>query len=429
MFFHPGEECPLVCKKDLILVPASGFRPLHHLLASPQCVPWAPNGPNLGLSDPDVETFFQLAHLIRHDDPDMATIEENKRMPKHLLMERVGPKFQFVSAVFGPQHLGFPTNRQRLHGTFINLESLVWLGPSEDKDIQQDFEQLFFRKIMLDGDCFAGMDNLQNQWKQTRVLCHRRGSYPQSEEALDLRSILPCAQRDAYDKYRMQFALHEHCGFLHGGLVGDLSSSESRLRSSPLIPTMQKSSVIASMSASPPGSSTTGGYMYTMNELRLAHGWPSIAIGRSRVYQDCVPLDFEKASLNVQHELLGNGLHLGSLSAWLWYVQSNLIRRDVLQQMPPPMMSAAASSPRSVTCIDLSGDTTQDQAEADKLDHDETDDPWAEMVNGVPSNGLWIAEPTDEPEDEAMDEAAPSRGASSNDVSDAQSQPDESWGQ
>ena len=74
--FHPGEECPLVCKKDLILVPSSGFRPLHHLLASPQCVPWAPNGANLGLSDPDVETFFQLAHQIRHEDPDMATIEE-----------------------------------------------------------------------------------------------------------------------------------------------------------------------------------------------------------------------------------------------------------------------------------------------------------------------------------------------------------------
>ena len=59
-----------------------------------------------------------------------------------------------VHVTIGPRLLGWPANRDRELSAGLSLQELVWLGPSSQDEIQQEFESLFGRSCCLTGRVF-----------------------------------------------------------------------------------------------------------------------------------------------------------------------------------------------------------------------------------------------------------------------------------
>ena len=101
--------------------------------------------------------------------------------------------------------------------------------------------------------------------------------------------------------------------------------------------TLAKSSTPVSLTAPPGRSAQQDGHYFTTNEVGFSQGWPSIDFGSNRDYMECMGFDFTKLSLTQQACLSGNGMHMASISAWLLYVYSNVVRKDVLQRIELPL--------------------------------------------------------------------------------------------
>ena len=58
----------------------------------------------------------------------------------------------------GPQMIGEPHLRSRLHAYGLNLHTCIWTGPSTSEAAQQDFNERFDRGIAMTGDAFMLLD-------------------------------------------------------------------------------------------------------------------------------------------------------------------------------------------------------------------------------------------------------------------------------
>ena len=54
----------------------------------------------------------------------------------------------------GPEMLGEPVSRLRIHGAGIALKHMVWTGPSDSEEVARDFHRLFGRSLELNGDVY-----------------------------------------------------------------------------------------------------------------------------------------------------------------------------------------------------------------------------------------------------------------------------------
>eukprot|EP00969_Alexandrium_andersonii_P369750 15475828-Alexandrium_andersonii.AAC.1 len=54
----------------------------------------------------------------------------------------------------GPELMGQPVSRFRLHGAGLAHQHMVWLGPDSDGEISRDFHNVFGRSCELDGDVY-----------------------------------------------------------------------------------------------------------------------------------------------------------------------------------------------------------------------------------------------------------------------------------
>jgi hypothetical protein len=150
--------------------------------------------------------------------------------------------------------------------------------------------------------------------------------------------LLTPSETEHYDGYVVLRDSGAKVGYLSGAYCSDISQNPvKRNRSGPLMPTLAKSTVVVNMSSPENSSRQIGGHIYTTNELSFSQGWPAIAYPGNKKYQSCVGANTSSLSWSAQQDLLGNGMVLPALGAWLLYVSGNVVRRDVLQQLAPTL--------------------------------------------------------------------------------------------
>ena len=82
------------------------------------------------------------------------------------------------------------------------------------------------------------------------------------------------------------------------------------------------------------------GYIYTDQELAFSQGWPTLVFEEDNTntkMRAAMGFDFDSIPAASRKTLLGNAMHLGSLSAFLLYVFAHVIRRDTVLEFLPDL--------------------------------------------------------------------------------------------
>ena len=112
--------------------------------AGPPCIAWSSQGSHLGAADPATECFQAYAVKMNDSSHDLVTMENVTNMPVQnfrQFMHRM--KWQMVSVTISLRS-SWGVSRYRRYQTAVNLETLVWLGPSRESEQQTLFDELFF---------------------------------------------------------------------------------------------------------------------------------------------------------------------------------------------------------------------------------------------------------------------------------------------
>eukprot|EP00971_Amphidinium_carterae_P352843 6492749-Amphidinium_carterae.7 len=82
---------------------------------------------------------------------DLVFLECTPRFPaEEKFKSLLGDTCYIVTMTFGPEDLGWPHKRQRIHAAVWKKSAWDWCGPDQ-KDLEEDFKQKFFRGMRLEG--------------------------------------------------------------------------------------------------------------------------------------------------------------------------------------------------------------------------------------------------------------------------------------
>ena len=126
-------------------------------------------------------------------------------------------------------------------------------------------------------------------------------------------------------------------GDLSAPFLCDLSQdggTPTRGRSGPWVPTLARSSIICSCSKRVCGQDH---HILTPNEIEFSQGWPTIP-SSSPARRALLTKKFLTLSIHQRSHLVGNGVHLTPMTAWLLYVKSHLLLRESVKLIVPPSL-------------------------------------------------------------------------------------------
>ena len=123
----------------------------------------------------------------------------------------------------------------------------------------------------------------------------------------------------------------DRCGAVGGSFLADMSQNPGKRPRycGPWLPTLIQNSNTYVLSGPAPGKLTAG-------EINFAQGWPLEGLSSTECLA-CVPERVKSLSFSKRQRLLGNGVHLMAIGAWMLYIKAHCLRVDVLSQMAPPM--------------------------------------------------------------------------------------------
>jgi hypothetical protein len=203
---HPGKECRIhsfganyfddladATFDDLSSDSFPNFPPVTHCIGGAECIGWTQYGAELGPADPSMETCSLFLNEAAEVNYDMTTLENSEKFPIAIFKDKMQSRAVVVHANVRAEEAGagFPIVRGRLMATALSLSTLVWVGPSLDDPVavQKDFEKAFGLKIMLDCNCFVGIDTDLASEEFQRGICKRRGVFPRDSEKLSVRQL------------------------------------------------------------------------------------------------------------------------------------------------------------------------------------------------------------------------------------------------
>lgn len=218
---------------------------------------------------------------------------------------------------FGIEDLGWPCQRCRFLGWSIKDSKLVWIGPKSSADILTAFRALFASQRQLECDVFCGTDSEECRYALYEGLGRNRGIYfrPGVKVGdLDMEKLLPPSTLKHYREGLVDF---DKAAGMGGSYCRDLSQTSHFKRDGPVLPTLQKSTMMFCYNKS---------LMFTDNELEFSQGWPCLP--QSEKFAGCVHHRIEKFPMSSRRNLRGNGMHLACIATWLQYCFANTVRRQ-----------------------------------------------------------------------------------------------------
>ena len=232
--------------------------------------------------------------------------------------------FQVVWVKVCGTHLGFPSKRERRLSFNANHLRLRWIGPTEQKDIQADFDNLFHRAIMLPGDvyCAAPADSVIGMYGQK--MKQRFANLPHDQNVNVqgrgmLASVLTPGQLQRIKAYEDEYQ-SEH---------GHPPGQDSHL----IVDSMQWPHMPGDTSGTLFPSQLKHGLYYSFTARRLilgleymfANGW-NVFEPEGATFSSVLTPMLRKLSENQIKQLSGNGMMLPAIGAWFLYVCMNTVR-------------------------------------------------------------------------------------------------------
>ena len=326
---HPGKACPVNAPVEDL---PSAESPVRTLVAGTMCTPWSAFGSRSGAAHPANHSHYVWAEDAKQSDFHLVTLENSEYFPVDEFRAHMQPNYLTVHTAICPSLLGWPIRRMRMFATSINLKHLVWLGPIGDKEIVDDFWSLFRAHVEVEADVFSFVDSDANRRAALQALAASRGIFGGYQQSRD---VFPPDAKRRLDSYYAQRSQNEGLG---GCCVADISQNPAkRTRLGPWFPSFARGTVSCSLIAVPKDDELFP-YMFTRREVALAHGWLAIkntADGDALPYSETMPSVFETISPQQYSLLIGNGMHLHTMTAWLCYVVSHCVPRYSLESWSP----------------------------------------------------------------------------------------------
>lgn len=320
--------CPTQAPVDNTL-PAE-LQPLRSVIAGTMCTPWTSLGSMSGPAHPANESHIIWAEHARQEAADIVSLENSEFFPVDDYRKTMMPNHQVVNIVVCPTMLGWPVRRVRLLASAINLKRMVWVGPTEEQAVSDDFLNTFGSHVEVEADAFSFIDEVSNRTAFLKSLAASRGIFGD----FMVKDILP---PDAFRRLQSGLESYRHHIGLGGSCAVDLSQNpRKRKRMGPWFPSFARSTMSASYTALSEDDNMFP-YLFTPREIAQVHGWPALKkiAGEAAPFHDLMPSIFDELTPSQYGNLIGNGMHLHVMGAWLTYVKSQCVPRFLLESWSP----------------------------------------------------------------------------------------------
>ena len=327
---HPNSQC-LISSRGLDDTEDIGRPPITESWGSCMCTPWCSMGDGLGLehgATPAYSAWVTEAATLLYD---MTWLENSPNFPIDIFEAKFGGRAHVLTLTFGPEHLGWPVHRRRLLAVALSRETLVWIGPRTEDELAHHFASFFLSAVTTEADIFLGTDSAENHRLLRRHMSKNRGAWPRPGQELRVEDLMPKGVQNNFVAMQQRMREEDRCGAIGGAFLADISQnpSERPRYCGPWLPTIIQNSNTYVLSGPAPGKLTAG-------EINFAQGWPLEGLSSTECLA-CVPGRVKSLSFSKRQHLLGNGVHLMAIGAWMLYIKAHCLRVDVLSQMAPPM--------------------------------------------------------------------------------------------
>ena len=234
---------------------------------------------------------------------------------------------EIVMVKTGPEKQGWPITRPRSFTFGINKKRWVWVGPSTDMAIQEDFDNLFGKSVELTGDVFFQASTCQIR-QHVFAQLKKRGRAADVGQALEIDHSLLLAMLSPGAAQRLEQyekVIEKKGGIESGAFLCDCDQWPETGCSTcgPWFPCQ-----------------LTHANVISMNMLRPAVGFEYLAGQGFHVFQGANVLPAAISPLMESWptekivSLSGNSMSLPAISAWFLYVLSNIEPVVQLRVMP-----------------------------------------------------------------------------------------------
>jgi hypothetical protein len=232
----------------------------------------------------------------------------------------------------GPELHGSPIRRRRTFAAGVSKASFVWVGPPLD-EIQQDFNKLFHRSMVLTGEVFLQDTPGKVLTFHAALAAARNKVLPDDAEGLSVADYLDVVAAPGVVQIKSEYEREFASLGLSPPLFADLAHHPYK--------GPQHGSLVPSLDTHPKiyvwrnPDSTAGERFMTPMELLSCHGvdvFQELSAGRSL---SALPAIVSCMSLAQQFRLVGNSVHVPTLSAWAFYVIANMVPVGRFFQIAP----------------------------------------------------------------------------------------------
>ena len=183
--------------------------------------------------------------------------------------------------------------------------------------------------MIVNGDVFA-RDSKDNKDSVRKDMASTRGVFGGPVD--DIKQLLTPSGRKRYTDYAAMLSSVEG-----GSFIFDITQDPlKRPRLGAFLPTCTRRSQFISLTA--PGEYKQ--HVFTADEIASSQGWPTLDVPTNAAFRAVMNPELEKLTRSSRSSVLGNGMHLVTLTAWNLYVASHCVRRDSLQLLAPPLFCA-----------------------------------------------------------------------------------------
>lgn len=237
-----------------------------------------------------------------------------------------------MSVLTGPELFGYPAFRLRSYGAGINRLRFVWVGPPP-ASVQEDFARIFHVPVAMDArmymtapwsDVMAFSEGLAT----SRKIFFKRPPEVEGSLANSLHVLCPASmlsRKGAYERFFVERGASPpwFADLEHNPKFGAPSQSS-------FLPTILTHPRIYCW---PHGLEERGQRFMLPDEMLFSHGFdmvPELCGDRPLSGLSAI---FKELSDKSTGLLIGNGMHVPTLSAWILYVLSNIVPVDTFYQL------------------------------------------------------------------------------------------------
>ena len=223
--------------------------------------------------------------------------------------------------------LGWPVRRTRLFTVGLNKRTMAWLGPDQD-DVAADFLRFYGVDLNLTADVFlVATDNEVEEAKS--MMAARRGFGGSSNQQMKLHEVYAPGHLIRYQDYEKYRAQCVESGQISGkSFFADLDQNLGRGASTPgeVLPSCLTHWTIHAWSAE---------RMVLNQEVYLAHGFNMYPEATGWPVPCSIRDVLKTLGNSSQKQLVGNGWHLPTLAAFMFYVLAHTVRLDRNSSIEP----------------------------------------------------------------------------------------------